>query len=72
MLMPPSPLPAFMARGDEIQRRADLTPGAFASESLFPGTPVILTDTLRRWPALDKWTLEALAERFHDRKVPFK
>jgi histone arginine demethylase JMJD6 len=72
MLMPPSPLPAFMARGAEIERRAGLTPGAFAREHLFPGTPVILTDALSRWKALTTWTLESFGERFRDRKVPFK
>ena len=72
MLLNPSPLPDFTARGDVVARRAGLSPAAFATEYLFPGSPVILTDALTRWKALSTWTLESLAERFHDRRVPFK
>ena len=72
MQMQPSPLPDFLARGDEIHRRSGLTSSDFAEQFLFPGTPVILTDALQRWSALGTWTLEGLAHRFPDRKVPFK
>ena len=61
-----------MARGDAVPRRAGLSSADFAREYLFPGKPVILTDALTRWKAMSTWTLEALAARFPDRRVPFK
>lgn len=61
-----------MARGDAVPRRAGLSSADFAREYLSPGKPVILTDALTRWKAMSTWTLESLAARFPDRRVPFK
>jgi hypothetical protein len=41
-----------------IDRRRGLSYKAFVSEYLMPQKPVIITDGVKEWPALNKWTPE--------------
>jgi Cupin-like domain len=53
----------------EIARRA-LPPAAeFVARHLVPGVPVVLTDLVTRWPAMQRWTPQALSERLGDELV---
>jgi len=68
----PSPLHPAMARGEEIARRSGLSQAEFVEEYLRTNQPVILTDAINHWGALDKWTPSWFAERFPEREVEFK
>lgn len=51
-------------------RRADITLEQFFQEYVLTNTPVIVEGACARWPAMDRWSPEALEERF--RHVAFK
>eukprot|EP00929_Paragymnodinium_shiwhaense_P103743 TRINITY_DN67450_c0_g1_i1.p1 TRINITY_DN67450_c0_g1~~TRINITY_DN67450_c0_g1_i1.p1 ORF type:complete len:559 (+),score=148.93 TRINITY_DN67450_c0_g1_i1:132-1808(+) len=51
-------------------KREDVTPEWFMENILKPHEPVIVEGALHDWPAMQKWCLEALEERF--RQVAFK
>jgi len=48
----------------EIARRSGLSRDEFFERYYAAGVPVILTDTLDRWPALSGWSPDSLKERF--------
>lgn len=51
-----------------IERRALPPAEDFVARHLLPGVPVVLTDLVTRWPALERWTPAALSERLgHER-----
>lgn len=50
----------------EIERRQNLSYEEFAREYLYPMKPVIVTDALRSWRALDRWTPEFFKREFGD------
>jgi hypothetical protein len=52
----------------EIDRRQDLSYDAFAAEYLYASKPVIITDALSRWKALDRWTPEFFRQEFGEMK----
>lgn len=49
-----------------IERRANLTYSEFANEYLFANKPVVVTDALRSWKALTRWTPEFFKREFGD------
>lgn len=52
-----------------IPRRARLAPETFFDEHYAPLQPVLLTEQIANWPALERWQLSALAQRFPDLEV---
>lgn len=42
---------------------------AFFERHWCPGTPVIFTDLVSKWPAMERWTLDALEARFGDVEI---
>jgi hypothetical protein len=48
----------------EIERRSNLSYEAFAREYLYPNRPVIITDVLRHWKAIGRWTPEFFQTQF--------
>jgi hypothetical protein len=52
-----------------IERRQNLSYEEFAAEYLYPLKPVIVTDALRCWKAIGRWTPEFFKSEFGDRKV---
>ena len=48
----------------EIERRENLSYEEFAREYLYPLKPVIVTDALRAWRALERWTPELFKQEF--------
>jgi histone arginine demethylase JMJD6 len=53
----------------EIERRAQLSYEEFAKGYLNPRKPVIITDALRGWKALERWTPEFFKQQFGDMKL---
>ncbi|MGH9683827.1 MAG: cupin-like domain-containing protein [Candidatus Acidiferrales bacterium] len=54
---------APVAAAGSIERRSNLSREEFTREYLLPHKPVIITDALRHWKAIDKWTPEYLRDR---------
>ncbi len=52
----------------EIERRKNLSYEEFAREYLYPLKPVIVTDVLQKWPAMQRWTPEFFKREFGDMK----
>ena len=52
-----------------VPRVAHLTVEAFLSEYIQKNRPVIVTDAMAGWKALDRWTPEHLSERFGKERV---
>jgi hypothetical protein len=52
----------------EIERRQNLSYEEFAAEYLYPLKPVIVTDVLRKWPALNRWSPEFFKLKFGEMK----
>jgi len=52
-----------------IERRAHLSPEEFRRTYQSPGRPVVITDALRSWKALGRWTPEFFRDQFGDRLV---
>ena len=52
-----------------IERRANLSYEEFATQYLWPNRPVIVTDALRNWKALGRWTPEFFKREFGEMKV---
>lgn len=50
----------------EIERRENLSYEYFAREYLYPLKPVVLTNALRGWRALERWTPEFFKQEFGD------
>jgi hypothetical protein len=56
-------------RPKEIERRSDLSPEEFFNRYYATNTPVVVTDALRGWPALSRWTPSYFKERFGEVEV---
>jgi histone arginine demethylase JMJD6 len=52
----------------EIERRAELSYEEFAQTYLYPKKPVIVTDAIRRWKAVSRWTPEFFKSAFGEMK----
>ncbi|MCA9704704.1 MAG: cupin-like domain-containing protein [Myxococcales bacterium] len=52
-----------------IERRPLPAVEDFVARYLVPGVPVVLTDLVTRWPALERWTPAALAARLGDATI---
>lgn len=52
----------------EMERRQNLSYEEFAHEYLYPMKPVIVTDALRSWRALNRWTPEFFKREFGELK----
>ena len=52
----------------QIDYRANLSYETFANEYLFPNKPVVITDALRSWKALTRWTPEFFRREFGEMK----
>lgn len=52
-----------------LQRMTALTTGVFISEYLQKNRPVVFTDAMRNWKALETWRPESLARRLGNEKV---
>jgi histone arginine demethylase JMJD6 len=48
----------------EIPRRSNLSYEQFAAEHLYPGRPVVITDALKDWKAVGRWTPEFFKQQF--------
>lgn len=55
----------------EIEHRSNLSYSAFCREYLFANKPVIVTDVMREWKALSRWTPEFFQKEFGDMKITF-
>lgn len=53
-----------------IERRSGLTRESFAKEYLEPLKPVVFTDLITSWPAVEKWTVEYFKDKYGDLVVP--
>jgi len=51
-------------------KASEMTPEQFFTEVACKAQPIIIEDCCSHWPAMDKWSIDALEERF--RHVPFK
>lgn len=61
--------PAAAPPAASIDRRSRLSYAEFVDQYLVPQRPVILTDALRDWPALEKWTPAFFRDVHGDRIV---
>jgi len=63
-----NPNPAMLTepRRCEVPRRANLTNAEFLTEYVFANQPVIITDALKDWKALKRWTPEFFRDQFGD------
>jgi histone arginine demethylase JMJD6 len=52
----------------EIERRENLSYEQFAKEYLYANKPVIVTDAMKGWTALQRWTPEFFKKEFSDMK----
>ena len=52
----------------EIERRGNLSYAEFKDKYLFANKPVIVTDAIRQWKALSRWTPEFFKNEFGDMK----
>lgn len=53
---------------NKVDRRSNLSYEEFAREYLYPLKPVIVTDVLKDWPALNRWTPDFFRKEFGDMK----
>lgn len=61
------PMPC--AAGDPIERRDNLSIEEFMNEYAYANRPVILTDAIRHWPAVGRWTPEFFKREFGEMKL---
>ena len=52
-----------------VARRSKLTSEEFLTEFYSTNRPVIITDMMDRWPAMQKWNLDYFRQHFGDREV---
>ena len=50
----------------QIERRASLSYAEFARDYLFANKPVVITDAIREWKAISRWTPEFFKNEFGD------
>jgi hypothetical protein len=53
----------------EIERRTNLSMGEFRRRYLHANQPVVISDALKAWPALARWTPEFFRERYPTKTV---
>jgi len=53
-----------------IERRSNLSREEFIESYLKPKRPVVFTDLVKDWPALDKWTFDWLRKNYGNLEVP--
>jgi len=56
----------------EIERRSNLSYEQFAREYMYPLKPVIVTDAMKNWKAMGRWTPEFFKKEFPDMKFSIK
>ncbi len=56
----------------ELEQKAGLSYEEFIAEHSVPRRPVILTDAISSWTALERWTPELLTTLLGDRHIPFR
>lgn len=67
------PIPKFVpATGAPIERRTNLTGAEFYTEYALRNRPVVISDALKGWPALGKWTPQFFAENFSGKQVKLR
>lgn len=64
--------PVRSALGSPVERRANLSPEEFFSEYAMKNRPVIITDVMKDWDALKKWTPQYFADHYPDKIVQFR
>lgn len=52
----------------EIERRANLSYGEFAKNYLYANRPVVITDAMRQWKAVGRWTPDFFKQEFGSMK----
>jgi histone arginine demethylase JMJD6 len=52
-----------------IERRTDLPPGEFRRRYLHPHRPVVISDGLKAWPALARWSPQFFKDRYAAKQV---
>jgi len=52
----------------EIEHRANLSYSEFSEKYLYANTPVVVTDAMRQWKAVTRWTPEFFKREFGDMK----
>src|SRR5262249_45559777 len=57
-------------RSAQIDKREKLSRKEFLHEYVRKNRPVVITDAVREWKALSKWTPKFFADTYGDRKVP--
>jgi len=60
------------AQGPPIERRNNLSPEQFFHEYAVKNRPVVITDALKGWAALEKWTPQFFADRYPEKIVKFR
>ncbi len=53
----------------QIERRSNLSAQEFLENYYITGTPVIITDLMQDWPAMNSWTPEQLESRFGNLQI---
>lgn len=53
----------------EVARRPLPSAAELLARHVVPGIPVVLTDLVTRWPAMQRWTPAALTERLGDERI---
>jgi len=60
------------AQGPPIERRTNLSAEEFFREYAVKNRPVVISDALKGWAALDKWTPQFFADRYPEKVVKFR
>lgn len=55
-----------------VERRADITPRELLEEYVLKRRPVVLTEAVKDWPAMKKWTPEFFKQRYGGIKLDVK
>lgn len=58
--------------GAPIERRVRLSHREFYHEYAMKSRPVVITDALAGWPAMEKWTPQFFAEHYPDKLIKFR
>jgi hypothetical protein len=60
------------AQGPPIERRAKVSAHEFFRDYALQNRPVVITDVMKDWPALSKWTPQFFADRYPEKVVKFR
>jgi hypothetical protein len=55
---------SIYTKRDNIDRRSNLSLEEFQRDYGIPNKPVIITDVVTKWPAINKWTIEYLLSKY--------